>query len=94
MKLHAGSLYFKTEAGSRNLQTGPIRYKPNNIWDRPKCRVQNIGRVRYDSAESGTTRPSRIRLDADRDESDTRYILYLNSDLNRLDSDDSTDIPS
>ena len=37
MKLHAGSLYFKTEAGSRNLQTGPIRYKPNNIWARPKC---------------------------------------------------------
>ena len=46
------------------------------------------------SAESGTTRPSRIRLDADRDESDTRYNLYLNSALNRLDSDDSTDIPS
>ena len=43
------------------------------------------------SAESGTTRPSRIRLDADRNESDTRY---LDSTLNRLDSDDSTDIQS
>ena len=26
------------------------------------------------SAESGTTRPSRIRLEVDRDESDTRYL--------------------
>ena len=41
--------------------------------------------------EFDTTRPSRIHLDADRDEFDTRY---LDSALNRLDSDDSTDIPS
>ena len=46
------------------------------------------------SAESGTTRLSHIRLDADRDKSDTRYNLYLDSALNQLDSDDSTDIPS
>ena len=37
---------------------------------------------------------SRIPLDADRDESDTIYILYLDLALNQLDSDDSTDIPS
>ena len=59
-----------------------------------RASIQKISQVRYDSVESGTTRSSRIRLDADRDESDTRYNLYLNSALNRLDSDDSTDIPS
>ena len=53
--------------------------------------VQKIGRVWYDSAKSYPPRPSRIRLDADRNESDTRY---LDSTLNRLDSDDSTDIQS
>ncbi|XP_034688120.1 keratin, type II cytoskeletal 1-like [Vitis riparia] len=37
-------------------------------------------------------RPSRIHLDAGHDESDTGYNLYLDSALNRLDSDDSTDI--
>ena len=46
------------------------------------------------SVEFGMTWPSRISLDTDRDESDTRYILYLDSALNRLDSDDLTDIPS
>ena len=45
-------------------------------------------------AESGMTRSSHIRLDADCDEFDTRYILYLDLALNWLDSDDSTDIPS
>ncbi|KAL6350455.1 hypothetical protein AAG906_019102 [Vitis piasezkii] len=40
------------------------------------------------------TRPSHIRLDADCDKSDTKYNLYLDSALNWLDSDDSTDIPS
>ena len=46
------------------------------------------------SVASGTTRSSHIRLNANRDESDTRYNLYLDSALNQLDSDDSTDIPS
>ena len=45
-------------------------------------------------AESSTARPSCIHLDADCDESDTKYILYLDSALNWLDSDDSTDILS
>ena len=46
------------------------------------------------SAKSGTTRPSRIRLNADCNESDTRDNLYLDLTLNRLDSDDLIDIPS
>ena len=37
---------------------------------------------------------SRINFDANRDESNTRYNLYLDSALNRLDLDDSTGIPS
>ena len=40
------------------------------------------------------TRPSRIHLDVDRDESNTRDNLYQDSALNWLDSGDSTDISS
>ena len=37
---------------------------------------------------------SRIRLNANYDESNTRHNLYQDSTLNWLDLDDSTDIPS
>ena len=46
------------------------------------------------STEAGTTMPSRIHLDADHDDSNTIYNLYLDSTLNWLDSGDSTDIPT
>ena len=42
----------------------------------------------------GMTRPSRIRLNVGRNESDTRYNLYQDSTLNRLDLDDLADISS
>ena len=46
------------------------------------------------SAESGTTQLSRIYLDVGRNEFDTRYNLYLDSTLNRLDSGNSINILS
>ena len=53
------------------------------------------------SAEYGTTRPSRSRLEGVRTESDTRYdpltnsvLNRPNSVLNRLNSDDSAENPS
>ena len=46
------------------------------------------------SAESGTTRPSRNRLEGVRNESDTGYGTITNSGLNQSNSDDSAEIPS
>ena len=66
-------------------------FLPRAIKIRIRLRVDLMGFLLMqpgfeNSAESGTTRPSRNRLEGDRTESDTRYDTITNSVLNRPNS--------